>query len=178
MDFISESRTQFSGQVFKGNGVIDRLEDGYAIGRLDDGRTFCCKTDCLAPLPSPKNLQDEHHCFKEWLKTTPEYRNLIFKHGERLFIRRNDEFDVLTVRLAHKAWQQSRVDQIESLMESNLNLEGECVGLQRKLEQALNHARSARVLCETACELLDDYAHQDAMVILDDLKRELGELHE
>ena len=30
---------------------------------------------------------------------------------------------------------------------------------------------AARVLCETACELLDDYAHQDAMVILNDLEQ-------
>lgn len=33
---------------------------------------------------------------------------------------------------------------------------------------------SARVLCETACELLDGYAHQDAMVILNDLEQELA----
>ena len=32
-------------------------------------------------------------------------------------------------------------------------------------------ASAARVLCETACELLDDYAHQDAMVILNDLEQ-------
>ena len=33
----------------------------------------------------------------------------------------------------------------------------------------------ARVLCETACELLDDYAHQDAMVILNDLEQAMKE---
>ena len=32
----------------------------------------------------------------------------------------------------------------------------------------------ARVLCETACELLDDYAHQDAMVILNDLEQTMS----
>lgn len=32
-------------------------------------------------------------------------------------------------------------------------------------------ASAARVLCETACELLDGYAHQDAMVILNDLEQ-------
>lgn len=36
-------------------------------------------------------------------------------------------------------------------------------------------ASAARVLCETACELLDDYAHQDAMVILDDLEQAMKE---
>ena len=33
----------------------------------------------------------------------------------------------------------------------------------------------ARVLCETACELLDGYAHQDAMVILNDLEQAMKE---
>ena len=37
-------------------------------------------------------------------------------------------------------------------------------------------ASAARVLCETACELLDDYAHQDAMVILNDLEQAMKEL--
>ena len=35
-------------------------------------------------------------------------------------------------------------------------------------------ASAARVLCETACELLDDYAHQDAMVILNDLEQAMS----
>ncbi len=34
---------------------------------------------------------------------------------------------------------------------------------------------AARTLCETACELLDDYAHQDAMVILNDLEQAMKE---
>ena len=28
---------------FEGDGVIDRAEDGYLYGRLDDGRPFMCK---------------------------------------------------------------------------------------------------------------------------------------
>ena len=41
--FISESATEFSGHIFKGDGVIDRAEDDYLYGRLDDGRPFMCK---------------------------------------------------------------------------------------------------------------------------------------
>lgn len=37
---------------------------------------------------------------------------------------------------------------------------------------------AARTLCETACELLDDYAHQDAMVILNDLEQAMIETQE
>ncbi|MEG2445360.1 MAG: hypothetical protein RSA22_06680 [Acinetobacter sp.] len=42
VDFISESRTDFSGKRFTGTGVVDRLEDGRVFGRLEDGRTFLC----------------------------------------------------------------------------------------------------------------------------------------
>lgn len=42
--------------------------------------------------------------FKEWLKTTPEYQTLVFQHGERLFVQRDGEFEILTVRLAYRVW--------------------------------------------------------------------------
>ena len=42
VDFISESRTVYSGKRFTGVGVVDRLEDGRVFGRLDDGRPFMC----------------------------------------------------------------------------------------------------------------------------------------
>lgn len=42
VDFISESRTEFSGRRFTGIGVVDRLEDGRIFGRLEDGRPFMC----------------------------------------------------------------------------------------------------------------------------------------
>jgi hypothetical protein len=40
VDFISESRTDFSGIHIVGSGVIDRFEDGYVYGRLDNGLPF------------------------------------------------------------------------------------------------------------------------------------------
>lgn len=42
VEFISESRTEFSGNLFKGEGVIDRAEDGYYFGTTIDGRHFMC----------------------------------------------------------------------------------------------------------------------------------------
>lgn len=42
VDFISESRTEFSGNHFKGRGVIDRIEDGRIFGRLNNGNPFMC----------------------------------------------------------------------------------------------------------------------------------------
>ena len=40
--------------------------------------------------------------FEQWLQTTPEYKNLLIQHGERLFIMRDGEYEILTVRLAYK----------------------------------------------------------------------------
>ncbi|MCU4483541.1 hypothetical protein [Acinetobacter ursingii] len=42
VDFISESKTIYSGKRFTGSGVVDRIEDGRVFGRLDDGRPFMC----------------------------------------------------------------------------------------------------------------------------------------
>lgn len=55
--FISESATEFSGRVFKGDGVIDRAEDGYLFGRLDDGRPFMCKQSDAIRLAT---IDDDH----------------------------------------------------------------------------------------------------------------------
>ena len=46
--------------------------------------------------------------FEKWLQSTPEYKNLLIQHGERLFIMREGEYEILTVRLAHRAWSNSR----------------------------------------------------------------------
>lgn len=40
--------------------------------------------------------------FEEILKTLPEYKTLLIQHGERLFIMRDGEYEILTVRLAYK----------------------------------------------------------------------------
>ena len=42
VDFLSESSTQFSGNRFSGNGVIDLVDGGYIYGRLDSGAPFMC----------------------------------------------------------------------------------------------------------------------------------------
>lgn len=42
VEYISESRTKFSGIQFKGDGVVDLFDDRYVMGRLDDGLPFMC----------------------------------------------------------------------------------------------------------------------------------------
>lgn len=42
--------------------------------------------------------------FIEWVKQTPHYKNLIFMHGDRLFIRENGVFKILAIQLAYECW--------------------------------------------------------------------------
>ena len=41
VDFLSESSTQFSGNRFSGNGVIDLVDGGYIYGRLLGSMPWC-----------------------------------------------------------------------------------------------------------------------------------------
>ncbi|WP_171405455.1 hypothetical protein [Acinetobacter chinensis] len=43
--------------------------------------------------------------FITWVRLQPQYKNLIFIHGERLFIRRDGMFEVPAIELAWQAWQ-------------------------------------------------------------------------
>ena len=65
--------------------------------------------------------------FQEWLKTTPEYQTLVFQHGERLFIQRDGEFEILTVRLAYRVWgkQQVNIDQLNNMEQCYIQLKQE-----------------------------------------------------
>lgn len=40
--------------------------------------------------------------FEKLIQTLPEYKTLVFQHGERLFIKRDGEYEVLAVRLAYR----------------------------------------------------------------------------
>lgn len=99
VDFLSANRTEFSGQKIKGDGVIDRVEDGYIFGRLDCGQTFMCpETDAVVINDDAENE------FRKWIKASQEYQTLVFQHGERLFIRRDGQYDILSIRLARRLW--------------------------------------------------------------------------
>ena len=98
VDYISESRTEFSGKRFFGDGTIDLVEDGYVYGRLDNGLPFLCMENDVRAIPLAP-------CFETWLKAQEnDYKVLIFRHGDQLFIRRDGEYEILSVRLAHKAF--------------------------------------------------------------------------
>ena len=50
VDFVSSSATEHDGNRFSGEGTVDRAEDGYVFGRLDNGKTFMCNDSDVKPV--------------------------------------------------------------------------------------------------------------------------------
>lgn len=99
VDFLSANKTEFSGNKIEGEGVIDRVEGGYIFGRLDCGQTFMCPEADVVVIND-----DAENEFKKWIKASQEYQTLVFRHGERLFICRDGQYDILSIRLARRLW--------------------------------------------------------------------------
>ena len=101
VECISESRTEFSGNHFTGEGVVDRIEDGRVFGRLDGGTPFMCDVSDVTIIEQ----QDERKEFEIFFMNQPFYKQLKFIHGERLF-----DFDEgigyrnLTVQVGYVCW--------------------------------------------------------------------------
>lgn len=71
----------------------------------------------------------------------------------------------------HELWKELQAAKAQAVPEKDAVIKK----LSDQLYAQEMKASAARVLCETACELLDDYAHQDAMVILNDLEQAMKE---
>lgn len=88
VDFISESATIYSGKRFTGCGVVDRFEDGYVFGRLDDGRPFMCfEGDVEVLTDRYQEVGDDSH--GDYTQMTLE--QLQKEHAELLLF--NDDLD-------------------------------------------------------------------------------------
>ena len=75
------------------------------------------------------------------------------------------------LNMAWEMWSSGQVAKAQAVPEKDAVIKK----LSDQLYAQEMKASAARVLCETACELLDDYAHQDAMVILNDLEQAMKE---
>ena len=76
--------------------------------------------------------------------------------------------DSLKINVSWEAWQAAKA---QVVLEKDAIIQK----LSDQLYAQEMKTSGARVLCETACELLDGYAHQDAMVILNDLEQAMKE---
>lgn len=79
VDFVSESSTQFSGNRFSGNGVIDLVDGGYIYGRLDSGAPFMC-------MESDVTLVQDKIIKKPWMKSRGEHKVNLCDTMERMIV--------------------------------------------------------------------------------------------
>ena len=99
IDFVSESRTIYSGKRFTGYGVLDRVEDGRVYGRLDDGTPFMC----LCADVEVVGMSD----FEKWFKSLNENGRVTYFLGQE-------------GRISEEAWnhQQSKIDELQKQVDA------------------------------------------------------------
>ena len=81
VDFISESATDYSGKRFHGYGILDRVEDGRVMGRLNDGTPFSC-LEADVKVIEQVDLRTE---FQEFFSKQYFYKGLRNALGDRVF---------------------------------------------------------------------------------------------
>ena len=114
VDFISDSRTEFSGKHIKGDAVVDRHEDGYVYGQLEQGTPFMCPENFvqLTSLEFIKQIRGE---FEIWLKQQKQYSVLINQYGVVVFtFDAIDGYQKLAVALAFELWKELRLCRAEN----------------------------------------------------------------
>lgn len=105
VDFVSESRTEFSGNRFTGEGVVDRVEDGRVFGRLDNGMPFMCGVDDVQVITGQSDI---HDVFQKWFMEQEFYKNLRYQEGNRLFLRDGDVYRYLPVHMTFVTWSENQ----------------------------------------------------------------------
>lgn len=118
VDFFSESSTEFSGNRFTGEGVVDRVEDGRVFGRLDNGMPFMCGVDDVQVITGQSDI---HDTFQKWFTEQEFYKNLRYQEGNRLFLRDGDVYRYLPVHMTFVAWseKQKRIDEALKLVDGS-----------------------------------------------------------
>lgn len=114
VDFISDSRTEFSGKHIKGDAFVDCHEDGYVYGQLEQGTPFMCPENFvqLTSLELIKQIREE---FETWLKQQNQYSVLINQYGVDVFTYDSiDGYQKLAVALAFELWKELRLCRAEN----------------------------------------------------------------
>ena len=115
-------------------------------------------------------IQKEREAFQKFCE-----ENFDFEHHEQTYFDEQTQCyendigeDTESINMAWMAWQAAKA---QAVLEKDAVIKK----LSDQLYAQEMKTSAARVLCETACELLDGYAHQDAMVILNDLEQAMKE---
>ena len=109
--------------------------------------------------------------FEAIAENTRLLRGAKFKDGEYVALSLFDESSKELAAQLNYGWSMWQAAKAQAALEKDAIIQK----LSDQLYAQEMKTSAARVLCETACELLDDYAHQDAMVILNDLEQAMKE---
>lgn len=93
-------------------GVLDRYEDRYCYGRLENGGTFCCHE--VYVFTEGETIDSNLDQFKAWVTTTDEYTVLLSNYGSNLFNHDMGVFRCLPIRLAYKLWTELNTGVLEA----------------------------------------------------------------
>lgn len=107
------------------------------------------------------DILEEKEAFENHLKKMGKTDNETFSKNE------DDSYQMDIIHFGWKIWQEAKAQAVPGK-------DAVIKKLSDQLYEQEMKTSAARVLCETACELLDDYAHQDAMVILNDLEQAMS----
>ena len=106
VDFISDSRTEFSGKHIKGDAIVDLHEDGYVYGQLEQGTPFMCPEACVQPIQYD-HMKQMRIAFESWLKGQALFSTLVYQYGSDVLIYDDiDGYKVLAVALAFEVWKK------------------------------------------------------------------------
>ncbi len=114
VDFISDSRTEFLGKHIRGDAIVDRHEDGYVYGQLEQGTPFMCPEN-FVQLTSAELVKQIREEFETWLKQQKQYSVLINQYGVDVFTYDSiDGYQKLAVALAFELWKELRLSLAEN----------------------------------------------------------------
>ena len=119
VDFISDSRTEFSNKHIKGIGTVDRHEDGYVYGRLEQGTPFMCPEAHVQPIQYD-HMKQMRIAFESWLKGQALFSILVYQYGPEVLIYDGiDGYKILAVALAFEVWKE-----LDKSKQTNWTLQG------------------------------------------------------
>ncbi len=167
VDFVSESRTEFSGNHFTGEGVVDRVEDDRVFGRLDNGMPFMCGVDDVQVITGQSDI---HDTFQKWFTEQAFYKNMRFIYGENLFHKDLGVYRILPVQMTFKAWEDRK---------SQLNNIEQCyIQKKKQVDDCAALAKEWRTLAREMCPLDDKYVIGARLGCAQDIEEVLRGEHE
>lgn len=123
VNFISESRTEFSGTIFKGIGIVDLIEDGRVFGKLLNGTPFMCGISDVSP--HVENLSPDEASFQEcYLTAGGKQIELEKEDGAYTHSKSQMAWEIWQVKAVAPALTDQMICAIESTVENQLKASG------------------------------------------------------